>query len=73
MGAGECVSKWSLTRELAPVVLGHFSPCNIGTQASTQVSGFTTKARGHWENQKKHPSDSDNCAQIGEENGESCE
>lgn len=31
MGAGECVSKQSLTRELAPMVLWHFSPCNIGT------------------------------------------
>lgn len=63
MGAGACVSKQSLTPELLPVVLQHLSPCKIGARASTGVRGFTTKARGHRENQKQYPNDSDKCVQ----------
>ena len=45
------------------MVLQHLSPCKIGARASTGVSGFTTKARGRWENQKQYPNDNDKCVQ----------
>ena len=41
------------------MVLQPLSPCKIGARASTGVSGFTTKARGRWENQKQYPNDND--------------
>ena len=50
----------------------HLSPCKIGARASTGVSGFTTKARGHWENRKQYPNDNDNCVQKWW-GGETCE
>lgn len=52
------------------VLLQPFLPCKIGAGAAIRVSGFTTEARGHWEDQKQYPSDNDSCAEIGGKNGE---